>query len=171
PVANGARSSYLVQCRGLLRIALSGPGCDAEETSLDPPEQIPQLVLRVLPALLASVYSAASAVFGNIPHTRRLALLDSLGERPRAAPGRYLSQTGVIEARWLVVRLLGVAGSSVLLYPLAPAPQGFWTVVLVLLAFVLPSQLLIALSSRLAAHSLPSLLGFLRPLELLAAPI
>ena len=80
---------------------------DAEETSLDPPEQIPQLVLRVLPALLASAYSAASAVFGNIPHTRRLALLDSLGEGPRAALERYLSQTGVIEARWLVIRVLG----------------------------------------------------------------
>jgi CBS domain containing-hemolysin-like protein len=125
----------------------------------------------VLPALLASVYSAASAVFGNISHTRRLALLDSLGERPRAALERYLTQTGVIESRWLVLRVLGVAGSAVGVYPLAPAPQGLWTILVVLLAYAVPSQLLTALSSRLAEQALPSLLGMLRPLELLAAPI
>jgi len=138
---------------------------------LDPPEQIPQLVLRVLPALVASVYSAASAVFGNIPHTRRLALLDSLGEGPREALERYLAQTGVIEGRWLVLRVLGVTASAALVYPLAPAPQGVWTVVLVLVAYVLPSQVLTALSSRLAEQALPSLLGSLRPLELLVAPL
>lgn len=156
---------------GVLRTALCEAASDAEETSLDPPEQIPQLLLRTLPALLASVYSAASAVFGNIPHTRRLALLDSLGERPRAALERYLSKTGVIEARWLVLRVLGVAGSTVLIYPYAPQPHGVWTLVLVLLAYVLPSQLLTALSSRLGEPALPSLLGSLRPLELLVAPL
>jgi CBS domain containing-hemolysin-like protein len=138
---------------------------------LDPPEQIPQLALRLLPALLASVYSAAGAVFGNISHTRRLALLDSLGEGPRAALERYLTHTGVIEARWLVLRVLGVTGSTVALYPIAPAPQSLWTILIVLLAYAMPSQLLTALSSRLTEQALPSLLGSLRPLELLAAPI
>jgi CBS domain containing-hemolysin-like protein len=138
---------------------------------LDPPEQILQLALGVLPALLASVYSAASAVFGNISYTRRLALLDSLGEGPRAALERYLTQTGVIEARWLVLRVLGISGSAVAVYSLAPAPQGLWTILVVLLAYAVPSQLLTALSSRLAEQALPSLLGMLRPLELLAAPI
>jgi CBS domain containing-hemolysin-like protein len=138
---------------------------------LDPPEQILQLAFWALPALVASVYSAASAVFGNISHTRRLALLDSLGEKPRAALERYLAQTGVIEARWLVLRVLGVAGSSVGIYPMAPAPPGLWTILVVLLAYAVPSQLLTALSSRVTEQTLPSLLGFLRPLELLAAPI
>jgi CBS domain containing-hemolysin-like protein len=125
----------------------------------------------VLPALLASVYSAASAVFGNIPHTRRLALLDSLGEKPRAALERYLTHTGVIEARWLVLRVLGVAGSAVALYPLAPSPSGLWTIFIVLLAYAVPSQVLTALSSRITEQALPNLLGILRPLELLVAPI
>jgi CBS domain containing-hemolysin-like protein len=138
---------------------------------LDPPEHILQLALGVLPALVASVYSAASAVFGNISHTRRLALLDSLGEKPRAALERYLAHTGVIDARWLVLRVLGVAGCAVAVYPLAPGPQGLWTILIVLLAYAVPSQLLTALSSRLTEQALPSLLGLLRPLELLAAPI
>jgi putative hemolysin len=128
-------------------------------------------VLRVLPALIASVYSAASAVFGNISHTRRLALLDSLGERPRAALERYLTQSGVIEARWLVLRVLGVAGSAVALYPIAPAPAALWTILVVLAVYALPSQLLTALSSRLGEQALPNLLGLLWPLEMVAAPI
>lgn len=138
---------------------------------MDPPEQILQLAFWTLPALVASVYSAASAVFGNISHTRRLALLDALGEKPRAALERYLAHTGVIEARWLVLRVLGVAGSSVAVYPMAPAPAGLWTILVVLLAYAVPSQLLTALSSRVTEQTLPSLLGFLRPLELLAAPL
>jgi CBS domain containing-hemolysin-like protein len=138
---------------------------------LDPPEQILLLALRVLPALVASVYSAASAVFGNISHTRRLALLDSLGERPRAALERYLAHAGVIEARWLVLRVLGVAGSAVALYPIAPAPAPLWTILMVLVVYALPSQLLTSLSSRLTEQALTSLIGFLRPLELAAAPI
>lgn len=110
-------------------------------------------------------------MFGNISHTRRLALLDSLGDKPRAALERYLTHVGVIEARWLVLRVLGVAGSAVALYPLAPAPRGLWTLVLLLLAYALPRQLLMALSSRLSGQTMPSLLGLLRPLELLAAPL
>jgi len=138
---------------------------------LDPPEQIWQLALGVLPALVASVYSAASAVFGNISHTRQLALLDSLGEVPRAALERYLTQSGVIEARWLVLRAIGVTASAVIVYPMAPAPASLWTILVVLGVYAVPSQLLTALSSRLAEQALPSLLGVLRPLEFLAAPI
>jgi len=138
---------------------------------LDPPEQIWQLALRVIPALVASVYSAASAVFGNISHTRRLALLDSQGESPRAALERYLAHSGVIEARWLVLRAIGVSASAVAIYPMAPAPAPLWTILVVLGVYAVPSLLLTALSSRLAEQALPSLLGVLRPLELLAAPV
>jgi CBS domain containing-hemolysin-like protein len=98
-------------------------------------------------------------------------LLDSLGERPRAALERYLAQSGVIEARWLVLRVLGVAGSAVALYPIAPAPAGLWTILMVLAMYALPSQMLTAFSGRMTEQAMPNLLGFLRPLELLAAPI
>ncbi len=138
---------------------------------MDPPEQIAQLALRALPALVASVYSAASAVFGTIPHTRRVALLDSLAERPRAAMERYVAHTRVIESRWLVLRVLGVAGSAVLLYPVAPWPAAFWTIAIVLCAYALPSQLMSAFSRRVTEQAVPSLLGYLRPLEWLAAPL
>lgn len=138
---------------------------------MDPPEQIAQLAFRALPALVASVYSAASGVFGTIPHTRRVALLDSLSERPRAALERYLEHTGVIETRWLVLRVLGVAGSAVAIYPIAPGPKEFWTIAMVLCAYAIPSHLLIALSRRITEKALPSWLGYLRPLEWLAAPI
>jgi putative hemolysin len=137
---------------------------------LDPPEQIAQLALRALPALIASVYSAASAVFGNIPHTRRVALLDSLAERPRAALERYLAHGQAIETRWLVLRVLGVAGSAVALYPVAPAPAGLWTVAIVLCVYALPSQLMSAFSRRVAEQTVPSMLGLLQPLEWLVSP-
>jgi putative hemolysin len=120
---------------------------------------------------VASVYSAATAVLGAIPHTRRVALLDSLAERPRAALERYLMHTEVIETRWLVLRVLGVSGSAVALYPVAPAPAALWTMAIVLCAFALPAQLLGAFSRRYAERALPSLLGALRPLELLAIPV
>lgn len=110
-------------------------------------------------------------MFGTIPHTRRVALLDSLSERPRAALERYLEHTGVIETRWLVLRVLGVAGSAVAIYPIAPGPKEFWTIAMVLCAYAVPSHLLIALSRRITEKALPSWLGYLRPLEWLAAPI
>jgi CBS domain containing-hemolysin-like protein len=138
---------------------------------LDPPEQIWQLALRVVPALLASVYSAATTVFGNIPHTRRVALLDSLDDKPREALERYLAHTHAIETRWLVLRVLGLAGSTVAIYPLAPAPQALWTIVVVLGVYAIPSQLMVALCSHLSEQMVPSFLGFLRPLEMVAAPI
>jgi CBS domain containing-hemolysin-like protein len=128
-------------------------------------------VLRALPAFIASVYSAATAVFSAIPHTRRVALLDSLGDRPRAALERYLEKTEVIETRWLVLRVLGVSGSAVALYPIAPAPAPLWTMVIVLCAYAIPSQLLSSFSRRFAERAAPSLLGSLRPLELLATPV
>jgi putative hemolysin len=138
---------------------------------LDPPEHIAQLALRALPAFAASVYSAATAVFAAIPHTRRVALLDALGEGPRASLERYLEQSEVIETRWLVLRVLGVAGSAAALYPLAPVPAPLWTIGIVLCVYALPSQLLSALSRRFPERAVPSLLGVLRPLEILAAPI
>lgn len=110
-------------------------------------------------------------MFGTIPHTRRVALLDSLAERPRAALERYLAHTRVIETRWLVLRVLGVAGSAVAIYPLAPAPSWLWTIVIVLCAYALPSQLLTAFSRRVTEQGVPNLLGYLRPLEWLAAPL
>jgi CBS domain containing-hemolysin-like protein len=138
---------------------------------LDPPEQIWQLALRVVPALLASVYSAATTVFGNISHTRRVALLDSLSEKARASLERYLAHTGAIETRWMVLRVLGLTGSSVAIYPLSPAPQGLWTMVVVLVVYAVAGQLMVALCSHLTEQTLPSLLSFLRPLETLVAPI
>jgi putative hemolysin len=138
---------------------------------LDPPEQIAQLVLCALPALVASIYSAASTVFGTIPHTRRLALPDSLGERPRAALDRYLSHTETIETRWLVLRVLGLSGSAVALYPLVPDPAPLWTIGMVLCAYALPSHLLSAFSRRVSERAIPSVLSYLRPLEWLALPV
>ncbi len=128
-------------------------------------------MLSALPALVASIYSAASTVFGTIPHTRRLALLDSLGERPRAALDRYLSHTETIETRWLVLRVLGLSGSAVALFPLVPAPAPLWTIGLVLCAYAVPSHLLSAFSRRISERAIPSVLGYLRPLEWLALPV
>jgi CBS domain containing-hemolysin-like protein len=156
---------------GLLRAASYQSQNRRRDERLDPPEQIWTLALSVVPALIASVYSAASAVFGNISHTRRVALLDSLGDKPRAALERYLAHSSVIEARWLVLRVLGVAGSAIAIQPRSPVPAALFTILVVLGVYAVPSQVLSALSSRVTEQTLPSLLGFLRPLELMVAPI
>lgn len=100
-----------------------------------------------------------------------MALLDSITEGPRASLERYLEHTRDIETRWLVIRVLGVSGSAVALYPVAPQPAWLWTMVLVLCSYAVPSQLLNALSRRLPERALPSLLGLLKPLEWIALPL
>jgi magnesium and cobalt exporter, CNNM family len=128
-------------------------------------------MLRALPALIASSYSAASAVLGAIPHARKAALLDTLTEREAAAMRRYLEHSTTIETRWLVLRVLGVSGSAVALYPIAPGPAALWTIVFVLVCYALPSEILAALGRRVAERSAPWILLYLRPLELLASPL
>ncbi len=98
-------------------------------------------------------------------------MLDSITEGPRASLERYLEHTREIEARWLVIRVLGVSGSAVALYPVAPAPAWRRTMVLVICSYAVPSQLLSALSRRLPERALPSLLGFVKPLEWIAWPL
>jgi magnesium and cobalt exporter, CNNM family len=138
---------------------------------LDPPEQTAQLALRLLPALVASLYSAASAVLGAIPHARKAALLDTLPEREAAAMSRYIEHSTTTETRWLVLRVFGVAGSAVALYPIAPGPAAFWTIAFVLVAYALPSEILSALGRRVAERAAPWILVYVRPLELLVSPI
>jgi CBS domain containing-hemolysin-like protein len=138
---------------------------------LDPPEQIAQLALWALPALVASVYSAASAVLGAIPHTRRLALLDSLAPRPRAAWERYLAHAQRIEARWLVIRVLGVAASSVGFHEALPGRSLLWTIALVWCAYALPSTLMTALARRVGESLVPSVMSALTPVEWLVTPL
>lgn len=100
-----------------------------------------------------------------------MALLDSIAVGPRSALQRYLAQSRAIETRWLVVRVLGVSGSAVALYPVTPQPAWFWTIIVVLCAYALPSQLAAALARRLPEATLPSLLGYLKPLEWLVSPL
>ncbi len=138
---------------------------------MDPPEQFTQLAIRTLPALAASLYSAAGAVFGSIPHTRQVALLDSLQGHHRAALQRYVDHGDAIEARWLLLRVLGVSASTMLLEPIAPEPRWAWTIGLLLIAYAIPSQVMSALSRARAERAALGLLTFLRPLELVAAPL
>lgn len=135
---------------------------------LDPPEQIALLALKTLPALIASLYSAAGATFRAIPHTRQVALVDALDGRPRATLERYIEQGEAIEARWLLVRVLGISGSSLLIHPIAPEPGWLWTIGIVLTAYALPGQVL---SRTIPERAALSLLAWLRPLELLVMPL
>lgn len=135
---------------------------------MDPPEQIALIALKTLPALIASLYSAAGATFRAIPHTRQVALVDALRGRPRATLERYIAQGEAIEARWLLIRVLGISGSSLLIHPAAPQPGWLWTISIVLTAYALPGQILSrTIPERLAL----SLLGWLRPLEILVTPL
>lgn len=110
-------------------------------------------------------------MLGAIPHTRRLALLDSLAPRPRAAWERYLAHAQRIEARWLVIRVLGVAASSVGFHEALPGRSLLWTIALVWCAYALPSTLMTALARRVGESLVPSVMSALTPVEWLVTPL
>ncbi|HEV8547796.1 MAG TPA: hypothetical protein VGQ57_02190, partial [Polyangiaceae bacterium] len=77
--------------------------------------------LTLFPAALAALFGAANWSLAQLPGTRRAALRDSLEGAPRLALDRYIEFRDVIEARWLVVRAIGVALTAVLLGEVLPS--------------------------------------------------
>ncbi len=133
-------------------------------------------ILAALPALLAAFFGAASAAISALSVARRVALRDSLEGRPRKALDRYLTEGRAIEARWLVIRVLGIAGTAILLSQLLPVQGlGSWAPVVAamcaLALYGLPAEMLKAVVLRSPEVSAPRLLSALRPFELLAMPL
>ena len=140
-----------------------------------PPLRIVHLLVASLPAAFAAVSAAASWALTTLSAARRTALRDTLEGGAQRALDRYLESGPVIEARWLVIRTIGIAVSALLVGRLLPEWLGGWLPVvaatIALFAYALPSEIARGLVARSADTAAPLLLQVLRPLELLAAPI
>lgn len=121
-----------------------------------------------------AVFAAASFAINLLSGARRAALRDELQGGPQRALDRYLASGAKIEARWLVVRTLGVSLAAVLVaqelksIENVPVPVA---ALVALVAYALPSEFFRALVSRHPERWAPLLLQLLRPVELLAAPV
>lgn len=137
--------------------------------------EVVTLGLAAIPAVIAAFYGAANWSLAQLPGTRRAALRDSLEGAPRAALDRYIERRSVIEARWLVVRAIGVAVTAVLLARALPTWIDGWGPLVAALAavvvYAVPAEMLKAAATQAPERWAPWFLRLLRPVELLVAPL
>lgn len=141
----------------------------------EPPQLVVSWALALLPALLAAIFAAASFAVGSLSEARRSALLQSLVGPRRAALERYVAHGRTIEARWLVLRVIGIALTACLAALLVDGLETGWRVLTSLLtavvAYGVPAEIARAIVQRGPEAAAPTLLRVLRPLEVVAAPI
>lgn len=120
------------------------------------------------------MFAAASAAVASLSGARLAALQERLDGADRRAIERYVHRDATVEARWLVLRVLGVACSALFLQPALPLSRG-WSIagaaLLTALAYAIPSEIARALVSRNPEKATLVLLRLLRPVEWLVAPI
>ena len=140
-----------------------------------PPEAGAALLLAFLPALFAALFATASALVSAIPDARKEALRNSLSGASQAAIGRYLLEPNLVESRWLVLRILGLATCAILIDRALPGGfQGYrhaLALLAVLAAYGTPAYVGMVVARRIAEPALPYLLRALRPFELAIAPL
>jgi CBS domain containing-hemolysin-like protein len=140
-----------------------------------PPEQLIGFVLAALPAAIVSVFGTASAALGALSNHRKTALRETLEGPERAALDRYLAHGLVIESRWLVLRVVGIATSAGLIVRELGSSVSGWAPLFASLAAVLaygiPAEVLRGVILRAPERAALLSLRYLRPIELLAAPL
>jgi CBS domain containing-hemolysin-like protein len=144
-----------------------------------PPEHVARWLLGILPALGAAAFAAASAVFGALPPSRRLALRDTCEGADRASLDRYIQSGAAIEARWLALRVVGIASSALVFFEqwratLLGTPLvgvGAAAALSTLLTYGLATAVLLGWFLRHPERTAPVILRSLRPLELIAVPL
>jgi len=167
---------------GLRYASAQEAACDvsAAVAPLDPDparilSEVVTLGLAVLPAAIAALFGAANWSLAQLPGTRRAALRDSLDGAPRAALDRYIENRGVIEARWLVIRAIGVALAAVLVAEALPSGLNGWLPPLAALgavvSYAVPAEMLKAVATQAPERWAPWFLRLLRPAEILVAPL
>jgi CBS domain containing-hemolysin-like protein len=128
-----------------------------------------------IPAVVVSLFGAASWALALLPGTRRLALRDSLEGAPRRALERYIDRGPTIEARWLIVRAIGIALTAVLVARVLPSWLGSWGAVVAalcaVLGYALPTEMVKAAAGRAPERAAPFLLTLLRPVDVAVAPL
>lgn len=140
----------------------------------EPPQPPLILLVSLLPALLAAAYATITACTSSLSTARRTALKDSLQGGSQAALERYLQAPARLEARWLWLRVLGIASTAALCTEFF-LPRGSWAwlwgLSCSLLAYGIPSEIIRPFAVSHADTWLPNLLRLLRPLEWLIAPL
>jgi putative hemolysin len=141
-----------------------------------PPERLIDLLLALVPALTGAILAATSSLMGTLSAARRAALIERLTGGQRRALERYHEYQPRIELRWMVLRAGGVSLSALLLASslpseLSPVVGGTVAIVLALLAFALPADVLRAVMAPRVDSLAPLLLRLLRPVEVLALPV
>jgi CBS domain containing-hemolysin-like protein len=140
-----------------------------------PTVRITDIVLATLPAGVVALSGAASWALALLPGTRRAAMRDGLKGSARRQLERYIDHGSLIEARWLVLRAIGVAVTAVLVSKYLPVALGDWVpaaaAFVAVLAYAVPAEILKALAGRVPERAAPVLLQVLWPIELIAAPL
>ncbi len=143
---------------------------------MDPEPATPDisLLFALLPALTAAAYATITATLGSLSPARRAALKETLPEGQRPVLDRYLKAPERIEARWLWLRVSGVAATAALLTTsFASAWPHAWLLGFgaSILIYAVPSETARPFATRRAERWVIPLLRVLRPLEWLVAPL
>lgn len=121
--------------------------------------------------MLGALFSSASSVLGSLPQARLMALSETVSGRRRDAIRRYVSNPARVEARWLVLRVLGLSLGAIGFFRESAEPAWLAMLIGVGLTYVLPSAVGGALLKASAERAAPALLACLRPVEWLAIPL
>jgi len=119
--------------------------------------------------MLAAACAAASWSVGALSDARRSAVREGLEGRARQVLERYEQHTGAIEARWLVIRALGISLTALLIGQHLPAFNGWMPAVAALGALVvygIPTEIGRVLVTRNPERSAPIVLQLVAPIEL-----
>jgi putative hemolysin len=139
-----------------------------------PPALSPAILVAIVPAILAATCAAASWSVGALSDARRSAVRESLEGRARRVLQRYEEHAGAIEARWLVIRALGISLTALVIGQHLPPFNGWMPVVAALGALVvygIPTEIGRVLVTRNPERSAPFVLQLVAPIELLFAPL
>jgi CBS domain containing-hemolysin-like protein len=127
-----------------------------------------------MPALIAATFAAASWSVGALSDARRLALREALTGGARDALERYETHGHAMEARWLVIRTLGISATALLIGQHLPPLNGWMPAVAALGSLVvygIPTEIGRVLATRNPERFTPLLLRLIAPIEMLFAPV
>jgi putative hemolysin len=127
-----------------------------------------------VPALVAATFAAASWSIGAMSDARLAALREGCTGGARSAIERYEQNASALEARWLVIRALGISLTALLIARYLPHFDGWLPAVAAigsLVVYGIPTEIARVLATRNPERSAPLLLRVVYPVELLITPI
>jgi putative hemolysin len=142
--------------------------------SAPPAQQAIGILVAGVPALIAATFAAASWSVGALSDARRSALKEAATGGARRALERYETQGAKKEARWVVIRALGISLTALLIGQELPQ-FGAWmpavAAVGALIIYAIPAEIGRVLATRNPERAAPLLLRIATPFELLFSPV